>query len=111
MHFRFPVGSPVPIMVAGEGLESMLSLTEVMPAMPAVAALTANHLAAFRPPTGSQRLYIAADADAAGRHGIQALSRRAGTRDPAAGACARTGAVNEDPRRLGPARLTARLRE
>ena len=111
VRFRFPVGSPVPIMVAGEGLESMLSLTEVMPAMPAVAALTANHLAAFRPPTGSQRLYIAADADAAGRHGIQALSRRAGTRDPAAGACARTGAVNEDPRRLGPARLTARLRE
>lgn len=111
VRFRFPVGCSVPIMVAGEGLESMLSLTEVMPDMPVVAALTANHLAAFRLPFGCQRLYIAADADAAGRHGIRALSRRA----QALGILPlvlnpELGDFNEDLRWLGPVRLAAHLK-
>jgi hypothetical protein len=50
VRFGFPVHHPIPVMVAGEGLESILSLIAVMPAMPMVAALTANHLAAFRAP-------------------------------------------------------------
>jgi hypothetical protein len=111
VRFHFPVGSPVPVMVAGEGLESMLSLSHVMPAMPVVSALTANHLAAFRPPTGCLRLYVAADADAAGRHGIDGLSRRA----QALGILPlvltpELGDFNEDLRRLGPDRLIANLR-
>ena len=77
VRFRFPIHGPVPVMAAGEGLESILSLSHVMPGMAMVSALTANHLAAFRLPVGCERLYIAADADAAGRHGIEGLSRRA----------------------------------
>lgn len=77
VRFGFPVGGSVSVMAAGEGLESILSLSHVMPAMPMVSALTANHLAAFDLPPGCLRLYIAADADAAGRNGIQRLSRRA----------------------------------
>ncbi|WP_064696202.1 DUF7146 domain-containing protein [Rhizobium aegyptiacum] len=111
VRFRFPVNAPVPVMAAGEGLETMLSLSHVMPSMPMVAALTANHLAAFRFPPGCRRIYIAADADAAGRHGIEGLSRRAQE-------CGilplvlspELGDFNEDLRWLGADRLTASLR-
>jgi hypothetical protein len=111
VRFHFRVNAPIPVLAAGEGLETMLSLSHVMPGMPIVAALTANHLAAFRFPSGCQRLYIAADADAAGRHGIEGLSRRAQR-------CGilplvlspELGDFNEDLRWLGPDRLTASLR-
>ncbi|MEN0117828.1 MAG: toprim domain-containing protein [Agrobacterium cavarae] len=111
VRFCFPVNAPVPVMAAGEGLETMLSLSHVMPRMPMVAALTANHLAAFRFPPGCRRIYIAADADAAGRHGIEGLSRRAQE-------CGilplvlspELGDFNEDLRWLGADRLTASLR-
>jgi hypothetical protein len=112
VRFRIPVDAPVPVMAAGEGLESVLSIGHVMPAMPMAAALTANHLTAFRFPPGAVRLYIAGDADAAGRQGIVGLSRRA----QAAGILPlviepELGDFNEDLRHLGPDRLTARLRE
>lgn len=111
VRFSFPVNCPVPVMAAGEGLESILSLSHVMPGMPMVAALTANHLAAFRLPTGCLRLYIAADADAAGRHGIERLSRRAQALGVLPLVLApELGDFNEDLRRLGPDRLTAHLR-
>ncbi|MBB4403001.1 DUF7146 domain-containing protein [Agrobacterium radiobacter] len=111
VRFAFPACGPVPVMVAGEGLESILSLSHVLPDMPMVSALTANHLAAFRPPIGCLRLYVAADADAAGRHGIEGLSRRA----QALGILPLSltpelGDFNEDLRRLGPDRLIANLR-
>jgi hypothetical protein len=111
VRFCFPVQGQVPVIVAGEGLESVLSLAHVIPGMPMVSALTANHLAAFRLPDGCQRLYIAADADAAGRHGIEGLSRRA----QALGILPlvlspELGDFNEDLRRLGPDRLIASLR-
>ncbi|MBB4187317.1 hypothetical protein GGE07_003981 [Sinorhizobium terangae] len=50
VRFCFPSSARVSVMAAGEGLESMLSLSQVMPGMPMVSALTANHLAAFRLP-------------------------------------------------------------
>lgn len=111
VRFCFPVNAPVPVMAAGEGIDTMLSLAHVMPGMPIVAALTANHLAAFRFPPGCRRIYIAADADAAGRHGIEGMSRRAQE-------CGilplvlspELGDFNEDLRWLGPDRLTANLR-
>lgn len=111
VRFRFPVHGPVPVMAAGEGLESILSLAHVMPGMAMVSALTANHLAAFRLPAGCARLYIAADADAAGRHGIEGLSRSARALGVLPLVLApELGDFNEDLRRLGPARLTAHLR-
>lgn len=111
VRFAMPKGDAVEAIIAGEGIETILSLSHVMPTMPMVAALTANHLAAFNPPAGCQRFYIAADADAAGRHGIEGLSNRARSLGilplvlrP------ELGDFNEDLRRLGPERLTANLR-
>ncbi|NNU69544.1 DNA primase [Rhizobium sp. WYCCWR 11152] len=111
VRFGFPLHELVPVMVAGEGLESILSLSDVMPAMPMVAALTANHLAAFLPPAGCLRLYIAGDADAAGRYGIERLSRSAQALGILPLVLApELGDFNEDLRWLGPDRLTANLR-
>ncbi|MCG5481388.1 DUF7146 domain-containing protein [Sinorhizobium alkalisoli] len=111
VRFRFPGNAPVPVIVAGEGLESILSLSHVMPGMPMVSALTANHLASFRVPAACLRLYIAADADAAGRHGIEGLSRRARALGVLPLVLApELGDFNEDLRRLGPDRLTWQLR-
>jgi len=111
VRFGMPAGTMVKVLVAGEGIETMLSLAHVMPDMPVAAALTANHLGAFSPPAGCHRLYIAADADAAGRHGIEGLSRRARSLgilplvlNP------ELGDFNEDLRRLGPNRLASNLR-
>ncbi|RUY33089.1 DNA primase, partial [Mesorhizobium sp. M7A.F.Ca.US.001.04.1.1] len=99
-----------PVMAAGEGFETMASLKVVMPALPVAAATSANHLAGLTFPPGCRRLYIAADADAAGRHGIERLSQRAGE----AGILAlvlrpQLGDFNDDLRHLGPARLAAWL--
>ncbi|MEZ2129769.1 MULTISPECIES: toprim domain-containing protein [unclassified Sinorhizobium] len=111
VRFRFPVTDPVPVLAAGEGLETMLSLSHVMPGMPMVAALTANHLAGFHFPPGCRRIYIAADADAAGRHGIEGLSRRAQAHGILPLVLSpELGDFNEDLRRLGPDRLTGSLR-
>jgi hypothetical protein len=111
VRFGFPVDEPVPVMAAGEGLETMLSLVAIMSGMPTVAAVTANHLAAFRFPPGCLRIYIAADADAAGRHGIEGLSRRAQERGILPLVLSpELGDFNEDLRWLGPDRLTASLR-
>ncbi len=56
------------VLVAGEGIETMLSLRRILPSMPMIAGLSANHLAALLPPNGLRRLYIARDNDPAGRH-------------------------------------------
>ncbi|MGE0586875.1 MAG: toprim domain-containing protein [Flavobacteriaceae bacterium] len=103
-------GTPIPVMAAGEGFETMASLRTVMPALPVSAATSANHLAGLSFPPGCRRLYIAADADAAGRHGIERLSQRAGE----AGILAlslrpQLGDFNDDLRHLGPAHLAAWL--
>ena len=103
-------GAPVPVMAAGEGFETMASLRTVMPALPVAAATSANHLAGLTFPPGCRRLYIAADADAAGRHGIERLSQRAGE----AGITTlvlrpQLGDFNDDLRQLGPAHLAASL--
>ena len=63
------------IMLAGEGLETVLSLKTIMPALPMVAALSASHLGALVLPQGLQRLYIARDRDAAGRWAFERLAK------------------------------------
>lgn len=64
-------------LAAGEGIETMLSLRQVMPTLPMVAALSANHLAALVLPQTLRRLYIALDADAAGHCAGQVLADKA----------------------------------
>ena len=59
-------GATEDVMAAGEGIETILSLRQVLPGMPMVAALSAAHLAALLFPHGLRRLYIARDDDPAG---------------------------------------------
>jgi hypothetical protein len=107
-----PEGGPVNgLLVAGEGIETVLSLRCVLPAMPMAAALSAGHLAALLLPAGLRRLYIARDADAAGDRAMASLTERA----IAAGVEAitlssRLGDFNDDLRELGAAELRANLR-
>ena len=78
---RFGKAQPAPaqagVLAAGVGLETTLSLRVVLPAMPIVAALSATHLAAFIPPSGLRRLYIARDNDRVGRRAAEMLGARA----------------------------------
>lgn len=65
------------IMVAGEGVETVLSLREVLPAIPMIAATSSAHLAAIQFPTALRRLYVARDQDKAGDGAFAVLSDRA----------------------------------
>lgn len=71
---RFGVAGGV--MIAGEGLETMLSLRALAPALPMIAGLSAAHLAAIAFPAPLRRLYVARDDDAAGDGAVKTLSER-----------------------------------
>ncbi len=70
-------GRAGPVMAAGEGIETMLSLRQAMPGMPMIAALSAAHLAALEFPAGLKRLYVACDNDPAGEGAFVKLAGRA----------------------------------
>jgi hypothetical protein len=72
---RFGVSDDV--MAAGEGIETMLSLRMILPTLPMVAALSANHLAALLLPPTLRRLYVARDRDPAGDAAVASLDARA----------------------------------
>ena len=98
-------------MAAGEGIETMLSLRSVLPALPLAAALSANHLAALLLPPGLRRLYIVRDNDPAGRRAAETLTARAQAAGIEALVLAPTlGDFNDDLRQLGPDALAAALR-
>jgi hypothetical protein len=104
-------GTATNVMAAGEGIETVLSLHQILPALPMAAALSANHLAALILPAGLRRLYVARDDDAAGHHATMTLIDRA----HALGIEARPldaalGDFNDDLRRLGLARLADGVR-
>ena len=54
------------VLAAGEGIETVLSLRQALPLLPAIAALSAAHLAAVRLPATCRRLYVLRDRDPAG---------------------------------------------
>jgi len=54
----------------------MLAVRSALPTLPVVAALSANHLAAFAFPPGLVRLYVACDNDSAGRKAVERLIAR-----------------------------------
>ena len=64
-------------LIVGEGLENTLSVAAALPAIAAVAALSANHLAALNLPTAVRRLYVAIDPDPPGRSAFERLRERA----------------------------------
>lgn len=72
---RFGIGGEV--MAAGEGIETVLSLRQVLPDMPMLAALSAAHLAAILFPDALRRLYIVRDNDPAGDGARDRLIERA----------------------------------
>ncbi|MBV8697110.1 DUF7146 domain-containing protein [Bradyrhizobium sp.] len=106
---RFGVAEDV--LTAGEGIETMLSLRFVLPAMPMASALSANHLAAMLLPPGLRRLYIARDADATGDTVQAVLLQRAETAGiEAIPLSPRLGDFNEDLHIFGLDALRAELR-
>lgn len=70
-------GPPAPVMAAGEGIETILSVRQIMPNMSAIAGLSATHLAAISFPQCLRRLYVACDDDAAGAGAFVTLVERA----------------------------------
>ena len=77
VRIGFDRAAPPEVIAAGEGIETMLSLRQALPRMPAIAALSAAHLGALILPATLQRLYIATEADGAARHGLERLAERA----------------------------------
>ncbi len=99
------------VLVAGEGIETMLSLRCVLPTLPMAAALSANHLAAMALSSSLRRLYIARDADAAGDTVQAVLLQRAETAGiEAVPLSPRLGDFNEDLHVFGLDTLRAALR-
>ncbi|MBZ9921384.1 toprim domain-containing protein [Mesorhizobium sp. BR1-1-7] len=72
---RFGIGGEV--LAAGEGIETVLSIRQVLPDMPMLAALSAAHLAAIHFPDTLRRLYILRDDDSAGDRARDRLVERA----------------------------------
>ncbi len=106
---RFGVATDT--LAAGEGIETMLSLRQIMPTLPTIAALSSAHLAALALPASLRRLYIARDNDPAGKHAAETLTGRA----EAVGVEALTltpslGDFNDDLTRLGIDALAAAIR-
>ena len=98
-------------MIAGEGIETMLSLRQIMPAIPMIAALSAAHLAALQFPRMLRRLYIARDNDAAGQTAHDDLASRA--QDAGIDALpldAKMGDFNDDLRQFGTDAMRADVR-
>jgi len=107
---RFGVARDV--MAAGEGIETMLSLRIIVPTLPMVAALSANHLAALLLPPTLRRLYVARDADPAGDAAMASLCNRAEAAGIEVGGLLPCfDDFNEDLRRLGVERLRASVRQ
>ena len=96
------IGMPGDVMAAGEGIETMLSLRQIVPDMAIAPALSAAHLAAILFPSTLRRLYIVRDNDPAGDGARDNLIERANAAgieaivlSPVLGDC------NEDLRLLG----------
>jgi len=104
-------GSATDVLAAGEGVETMLSLRQVLVALPAVAALSAPHMAALQLQPTLRRLYIARERDDAGLWAADTLATRA--REAGIESLmldAQLGDFNGDLRQLGAAALAASLR-
>ena len=63
-------------LLAGEGIETVLSLVTAVPGIHAAAALSAGSLGAFEPPQDLPLLVIARDKDVEGRHAANRLQHR-----------------------------------
>jgi hypothetical protein len=69
-------GRATNVLAAGEGVETMLALKSVLPLLPMIAGLSANHLAALELSPTLRRLYVARDNDTAGLRAANRLHER-----------------------------------
>jgi hypothetical protein len=98
------------VLAAGEGIETVLSLARVMPAMPLLAALSAGHLGVFEWADSLSRLYVVRDRDPAGDAAYERLeARAAGTRLDVIGLMPSRNDFNDDLRDFGADYLRRRL--
>lgn len=74
---RFGKGPYREDLIAGEGLENVLSVGTALPEEDLASCLTANHLGLFIPPNTIKRLWIARDNDEAGEAAASRLRKRA----------------------------------
>jgi len=70
-------GTADDVLISGEGIETLLSLREVLPSLPMAAATSSAHLAAIQFPPTLRRLYVARDRDTAGDAAFGILTDRA----------------------------------
>lgn len=70
------LGRTTDTLAAGEGIETMLALKSVLPMLPVIAGLSANHLAALDLSPSWRRLYVARDNDGAGLYAAHRLHER-----------------------------------
>jgi len=107
---RFGVAGDV--LAIGEGIETVLAPKSVLPVLPMVAGLSANHLAALVFGPRLRRLYVARDNDAAGLKAAQHLHQRGVARGIEVRDLVPVGNdFNVDLCRLGPASMHTRLIE
>ncbi len=103
-------GKAQDVMASGEGIETMLSLREVLPTLPLAAATSSSHLAAVLFSPTLRRLYVARDRDAAGDAAFSILIDRAQSAGiellPLTPAL---GDFNDDLRQHGPSVLGERV--
>jgi hypothetical protein len=98
-------------LIAGEGIETMLSLRDVLPTMPMAAATSSAHLAAILFPPTLRRLYVARDRDAAGDAAFGILTDRTqATGVELVSLIPELGDFNDDLRQHGALALRQRVR-
>jgi hypothetical protein len=96
------IGGPDSVMAAGEGIETVLSLRQILPDMAMAPALSAAHLAAILFPLRLRRLYIVRDNDPAGDAARDMLIERANAEGiEAIPLSPALGDFNEDLQQLG----------
>lgn len=105
-------GTAGEVLVAGEGIETVLSPRQVLPRMPMLAALSAAHLTAILFPPSLRRLYVLRDRDPAGEGARDSLVARAASFGiEAVSLTPLYGDFNDDLRRHGADALRAALKD
>ena len=107
---RFGGSATGATLLAGEGIETVLSLVTAVPGIHAAAALSAGSLGAFEPPQDLALLVIARDKDVEGGHAANRLQRRLVERGiPSIVIVPERSDFNDDLIALGQDTLAARL--
>ena len=107
---RFGGSATGATLLAGVGIETVLSLVTAVPGIHAAAALSAGSLGAFEPPQDLAMLVIARDKDVEGRHAADRLQRRCMKRGiPSIVIASERSDFNDDLIAFGQETLAARI--